>query len=583
MHPLPFRDSVLLSGYHSESISMVIRYTSTVVGDTPRIQISSPYEAKDAIKESLVARWEDKRKVWTVPFTRLGIKKVSQSIARRHPNAVQEYAPEIDKMRHLPTDINGTPLGKFEQAVLPPWDHQRIGSSMVGELEGCMLAWDMGAGKTKGVFDAIVHYSMRLCIVCCPTSVVSVWRKQFSIHVPESHRAAITLLSLDGESSVDRRAQMLRDTYERIKDDPNKSLIAVINYEAAWRESFIKVVRTIKWDLAVADESHRIANHTTRVCKFMAGVLAPISKHRVCLSGTPLGNGPIDAFGQFMFSEPALFGQSLTRFRSEYCVMGGFEGRQIIDYRNIDDFKAKMGSITSRVKLSDVVQLPEYTDEEVLIEMGAEGRKMYADLRENFIALHTKGEIVASNAITKLLRLQQMTSGYAMLTDDNQETSCVEIDKGKSTALSDILDAAPKDEPVVVFCRFIRDIREVHRVSAELGRPSYEISGAGNQQALWESECDIGHGPVIAVQIQAGGVGIDLTKARYCVYYSLGFSLTDYQQSRARVHRPGQKRGVYYYHLIVPGTVDRVVYSALRDKRKVVDAVIENLASGGVC
>lgn len=836
-----YRDTILPSP-RERDMPMLIRYTHTVVGDTPRVQIGSPFEAKDAIKVAMVARWEEKRKAWTIPFTRRAVRRMHEVISRRHPNARQEFAPEVLSIFDGPISISDVAVSRSPVAALPQWDHQMQGTSMIGQLEGCMLAWDMGAGKTKAVFDAILQFNLRFTIVCCPTSVVSVWKRQFNVHIPEASRGDFIVLALDGSSTVERRATAIRDAYERIKNDPTRRLFVAINFEAAWREAIAKVVRTIPWDLAVADECHRIANHTTRICKFMSQVLAPVSKRRVGLSGTPMGNGPIDAFGQFQFIEPALFGQSLTRFRAEYCntgeapiwmgdlsfkmlrdvrpgdevmgwvrddrsskrrrlvktkvvaigsrraqvvrvlmesgrvirctpdhkwlsahhqkgqhdswctvtprfsdrqstlsfvvdpvsrddldetqrraadwlagiydgeghrmqiaqcpehnpkvrlaildalttlgvpfseqamtitmlggrqtavnllnwtrgtlirdrffreavfggdyrpsdrgkgggsaerygglnrkpdrvsgvypagedevfsmqtetgnyvawgyaskncIMGGFEGRQVIDYRNLDDFKAIMGTITSRVRLQDVVQLPEYTDEEISVELGPEARRMYAELRENFISMHDEGVITAANAISKLLRLQQMTSGYAMLTDEDEEVHCQEIDRGKSDALNDIIDAAPKDEPIVVFCRFVRDIREVHRVAAERGRPSFEISGAGNQQAMWEADCDLGRGPVIAVQIQAGGVGIDLTKARYCVYYSLGFSLTDYQQSRARVHRPGQKRSVIYYHLIVPGTVDRVVYTALRDKRKVVDAVIEDLTSAG--
>jgi len=560
---------------------MLIRYSSTVVGDTPRIQLLSPFAVKDTIKATQVARWEERRKAWTIPYTRRALQKMYDAMSRRHQGCVQEMTPELTDLLRGPISIPDVPASKSDQAVYPQWDHQILGTSMIGHLEGCLLAWDMGSGKTKAVYDAIVQFNLRFTFVGCPSSVVSVWRRQFPYHVPEQLRDSFSLLSLTGETSVDRRAGKLRDAYEKMKDDPSKKLLCVINYEAAWREAFAKVVRDIKWDLAVADECHRISNHTTRICKFMSQVIGPRARRRVGLSGTPMGNGPIDAFGQFQFIEPALFGQSLTRFRAEYCIMGGFEGRQVVDYRNLDQFKSILGAITSRVRLQDVVQLPEYKDEEIPVEIGPEARRMYAELRDNFISMHEKGVITAANAITKLLRLQQMTSGYAVLTDENEEVNIQEIDRGKSEALSDIVDAAPKDEPVVVFCRFVRDLREVHRIAADLGRPSFEISGARNEQSAWESSCDLGKGPLIAVQIQAGGVGIDLTKARYCVYYSLGFSLTDYEQSRARVYRPGQKRSVYYYHLIVPGTVDRAVYAALRDKRKVVDAVIEELTSAG--
>jgi SNF2 family DNA or RNA helicase len=116
-------------------------------------------------------------------------------------------------------------------------------------------------------------------------------------------------------------------------------------------------------------------------------------------------------------------------------------------------------------------------------------------------------------------------------------------------------------------------------------RPFFQIGGGRDDKQDWDDACakvkrdGHGAGPVLAVQLQAGEVGIDLTAARYVVYYSLGFSLLQYRQSRARVYRPGQKRPVHYYHLIVPGTVDRLVYSALNGKTKIVDSVVSSLVN----
>jgi SNF2 family DNA or RNA helicase len=79
------------------------------------------------------------------------------------------------------------------------------------------------------------------------------------------------------------------------------------------------------------------------------------------------------------------------------------------------------------------------------------------------------------------------------------------------------------------------------------------------------------------VQIQSGGVGIDCSRAAYAFYYSLGFSLGDYEQSLARLRRPGQTRCVRYYHLVCEGTVDAQVYAALRERRNVIEAVLRKL------
>ena len=79
---------------------------------------------------------------------------------------------------------------------------------------------------------------------------------------------------------------------------------------------------------------------------------------------------------------------------------------------------------------------------------------------------------------------------------------------------------------------------------------------------------------MLNAQIQAGGVGVNLSRAAYCVYYSVGFSLSDFVQSLARTHRAGQTRKVSYYHLLARDTVDAKVYAALAARKRVIDAVL---------
>ena len=67
------------------------------------------------------------------------------------------------------------------------------------------------------------------------------------------------------------------------------------------------------------------------------------------------------------------------------------------------------------------------------------------------------------------------------------------------------------------------------------------------------------------------------TRAAYCVYISVGFALGDYEQSLARVHRPGQDRTVFYYHLVARGTVDESTYQALRTRKNLVEAVLDGI------
>src|SRR5699024_5484240 len=85
-----------------------------------------------------------------------------------------------------------------------------------------------------------------------------------------------------------------------------------------------------------------------------------------------------------------------------------------------------------------------------------------------------------------------------------------------------------------------------------------------------------GEKDVIGVQSAAGGEGLnDLVRARYCVYDSLGHSLGQHEQSRARMHRPGQKSNVVYYHLVARNTIDETVYAALERRQNVIEAILQ--------
>jgi SNF2 family DNA or RNA helicase len=149
----------------------------------------------------------------------------------------------------------------------------------------------------------------------------------------------------------------------------------------------------------------------------------------------------------------------------------------------------------------------------------------------------------------------------------------VQIDSAKMNLLRDVFEDLDPQEPLVVFCRFHRDLEAVNRVADETGRRSLELSGRTDELKRWQA----GEAPVLAAQIDSGGLGVDLTRARYAIYYSLGFSLGSYEQSLARIHRPGQTRPVEYIHLVAEGTVDEKVMAALARRADVVNTVLQQL------
>lgn len=349
--------------------------------------------------------------------------------------------------------------------------------------------------------------------------------------------------------------------------------VVVLNYDAAWRDGMNVLLLRTSWDAAICDESHRIKAPGGKAAMFCSR-LGDQVPNRICLTGTPMPHSPLDVYAQYRFLDKGIFGTSFTAFRARYAKMGGFQNHQVVGYENQDDLQKKFYSIAYRVKSEDVQSLPEAVDVVRPVVLSNYAKRLYKTLKDEFVVGVADGTVTASNALTRLLRLQQIGSGWARQ-DRNIETGeegqLLQIDTAKQDALADLMEDLNHEEPIVIFCRFHHDLDAVHTVAAALGRSSLELSGRRNELAAWQSAA----APVLAVQVQSGGVGINLVRARYCVFYSLGFSLGEYLQARKRTHRPGQKHTVTYYHLIAKGTVDEQVYQALEARQDVVESVLK--------
>jgi SNF2 family DNA or RNA helicase len=420
----------------------------------------------------------------------------------------------------------------------------------------------MGTGKSLSAIRIIEVNDAKRVLVLCPSSVVGVWPREFAKH------------AIEDWTVVDLRSGAVAKRTERAEAELraaslDERVAVVINYEAAWREPFASFALKQRWDYVVLDEVHRIKSTTGRASKF-CWQLGKTAKRRLGLTGTPIPHTILDVFGQYRALDPDVFGTSYTAFKNRYGEWGGFNNYQLTGIKNEDDFNRRFYSIAFRVG-SDVLDLPGEHDIDRTCELSPKAKRLYLDLRDEMYGEQDGEPITASNALTRLLRLQQLTGGAV----NDDEGGFHEIDDSKAQLLTDVLEDLDAADPVVVFCRFTHDLAAVRRVTEKLGRRYGEVSG---QRKDLNADATMPEGiDVLGVQIQAGGLGIDLTRSHIGVYYSLGFSLADYLQSRARLARPGQDDKVLFIHLIAEGTVDEDVYGALSKRQEVVDYILSGL------
>ena len=431
----------------------------------------------------------------------------------------------------------------------------------------------MGCGKTLTAIAVVgAAYEMgaiEKVLVVAPTSVCAVWPKEFEDYATFKYKVNVML----GD-----KKQRLKEL-EALKAFPFKALkVAVINYESTWRDGIFEALMDWKPDLVIADESQRIKTHDAQQSKAMHK-LGDIAKYKLILSGTPVQNNAIDIFSQYRFLDPTVFGLNYYAFRGRYAIMGGFSNRQIIGYKDLDELIKKEHSIAYRVTKDEALDLPEQTFLTRYITMDTKDKNLYTQIKKNsFAELEGGGQISAPTVLTKLLRLQQFTGGFIQA-DDGAKPELVF--KGKLNALEDIFDDYVIDEgkKLVVFCRFrpeidlIQKLMDKKKIRCCSIYGDIKIDDRGDIVKEFQTNPEV---KVFLAQIDTAGLGITLTAADTCVYYSENFNYAAYSQSLARIHRIGQRNCCTYIHLVVKGTIDETVLKALAKKEDLAKAVVDD-------
>lgn len=454
-----------------------------------------------------------------------------------------------------------------------PWPHQnRAFDYLLSRRHGALFA-DMGCGKSLVAIGLIGHNNAMPWLIVCPLAMVETWKREIE------RFAAYPVKPVALTGSTKKRVEALHAE----RNEGDEVPVFITNYESLVQANFWSEIEWKRWGGLILDESHRIKSHSSQTTKKLTRLAKQVPL-RYILTGTPAADKPLDVFAQFRFLDPSILGQYWTPFLHRYTrgierVNAKQQTRyyEILDYINQEELNRKIYQHAFRVT-NEVLNLPPTTDTVIPVELSTRERTAYRKmLRESVVALGEDDSefATAGNVLARLLRLQQITSGFlrpeSLAGEDEKPVEV--LGNSKQRALVDLLEDMP-DEPVVVFYRFSQDAVSIHAAAKKADRPSFELSGKVNQLREWQE--DDGNS-VIAVQIRAGGSGVSTVRASKVVYYSLTYSLTDFQQSRARSHRPGQDRPVSYYTILAQDSVDELILEALRAKQTDTRYLIDEL------
>jgi len=457
-----------------------------------------------------------------------------------------------------------------------PYAHQQRAFEFVTRLftedasPGAALLMEMGTGKTLttiGIAGALwLTGRIKRVLIVAPLSIVGVWQEEFAKFADFRYNLAV--LTGSGAKKADTLRGMIDATLQ----------IAVVNYESAWRmEDEIKVWKP---DLVVADEGHKIKSHGANASKAMHRIGAA-ARYRLLLTGTPVTNKALDIFSQYKFLNPEIFGKSFYSFRNRYFDMTGYGAHMPVMKRSMEqEFTQRLHCIAFRATKAECLDLPDTVDIVRLVELEPAARRTYRDLVRDSYAELGDGAVTATNILTRLMRLSQLTGGFIGNDDDPRPR---QISRAKLAALEDIIDqAAAEGRKLVVIARFVPEIKAICALLEKMGIAYSCVMGGvkdrDEQVARFQTD------PAVSVfvgQIATAGLGITLTAASTMVFYSLDYSMSNFEQAKARIHRVGQGEKCTYIYLTTWGTVDEKVLRALREKADLARLLVDDYRQGG--
>lgn len=470
---------------------------------------------------------------------------------------------------------------KTTDSIPSLWAHQAEGIRRALELNNFAFFWSMGTGKTRVAIEVLrkrYNEEKRILrtLILAPPIVVPNWRNEF----------------LKYSKTPASQIRLLQGPQPKRISEASKGNILVTNYEALLMPNLFDFLMTWKPEIIVADESHRFKNHSAKRTKALVK-LAGKARYKYMLTGTPVLNSPMDLFSQFLFLDGgSTFGDNFYKFRMMFFYDKNGNMPKHIHFPKwvIRDGALNMISevIASRsmsVKKEECLDLPPMVYQTYEVELSAEQRKHYNEMKNEFIT-YVKGEAcVATLAITKALRLQQIVSGHITVTDEGGENKVHQLkETPREEALKELLEDLTPHHKVLVWAVFKDNYLQIKRVCDSLKIKYVEVHGEITAKNKELAVIEFQNNPEIRVYIghpSSGGIGVTLTASSYSIFYSRNFSLEQSLQAEGRNHRGGSEihEKITRIDLAAKDTIDELVLSKLRDKKDLSDSLIFELAN----
>lgn len=461
-----------------------------------------------------------------------------------------------------------------------PFSHQLEGVKYGLECDRWFLGDEQGLGKTKQVIDIAIArklaYGYKHCLIVCGVNTLK-WNWVNEIHTHSNEGAWILGQKwVKGKWKIGSTADKL-DTLKALtdKNSPELPYFLITNVESFRDKNIADTIKNLCdkgiINMCAADEMHKMKNPAAQQTK---GFLKCLPEVRIGMTGTPLMNSPMDLY--VILKWLGYESHAFYSFKQHYCVMGGYGGYEIVGYKNMDQLTAQVREIMLRRLKSEVLDLPEKTYVDELVEMETKQAVMYKEVENGLKADYINGDIDLTNPLSALIRLRQTTGYPGILSDTITESA-------KLDRMEDIVEeCVANNEKVIIFSNWTQMTEEiVNRI-----KPKYDyaiITGEtsdSSRQTMVDDFQNNSNCKVIVGTIGAMGTGLTLTAATTVIFVDEPWNKALFDQAVDRAHRIGQKNNITIYSIMCKDTIDERIHNIIYKKGAMSDAIIDGRVIG---
>lgn len=414
---------------------------------------------------------------------------------------------------------------------------------------GGIQADDMGLGKTIQVAGTMLNNPKRATLLLAPLAMIDTW---------------VTVLNKVGFSVFTFQKSIGTYKWIRNGDGLDKGVnkrcnVYITNYEKIdWCAGMVL-------DRIVLDEAHKIRNYKGVIS---AGVRAINARLRWAVTGTPLVNSYKDVYSLLAFIGIPL---EVSRGCCDDIIPS------LLIHRDLDSMRGKIEGVPPRPIVKDIV-LPFVTREEEEFYLGIQGA-----IKGKLNAYSKDIKASSAQVFKLLLRLRQL-SVHPQVYINALRNEFGSGDMGESEtytrgdwvlpatkllAIRDIIqreaqrrrDAEAGVHKYLIFCQFIdeMDIVQDYLQNEGLVGLIRQYNGSMTQEKRDEVLAEVKSSEkstVLLIQLQAGGVGLNLQEFDRIIFVSPWWASAITNQAIARSVRIGQREVVRVYNLLLASEND---------------------------